>query len=190
MEFEIKLAATPDVFSRIAADPALGICGDAAELPMETTYFDTPDGSLSAKKWMLRRRLEGGVSVVTMKTPGEGRYQRGEWELPAGEPLAAIPALISRGAPAALAAVTALVPVCGAKFLRRAYPLQLCGCRAELAMDQGTLFRGERSIPLCEVELECKDGDPAALVALAGHLRRAYGLTEEPRSKFARARSL
>ena len=193
MEFEIKLAAPDaDTPARILADPA--VCahraGAAAEIPMETTYYDTPDGALGAKRWALRRRLEGGVSVITLKTPAEGRYCRGEFEVRGDDPLAALPALCAAGAPDALAQVTALVPVCGAKFLRTALPLRLNGCTAELALDRGTLFRGTRSESFCEAELELKDGAADAMLALAAHLCRTYGLREEPRSKFARARSL
>ena len=186
MEFEIKFSAPKSaILDAIAAktDGAMHI------FEMETTYFDTPNGALSAKKLMLRRRLENGVSVITCKTPAKG-YARGEWDVQADDPLAALPSLIAQGAPGELRHIAALVPVCGARFTRRAFKLALDGCTAELALDSGVLFRGETVLPLCEVELELKAGDSLPLLAFANELAARYGLTEEKRSKFARARAL
>ena len=56
--------------------------------------------------------------------------------------------------------------------------------RVELALDKGTLYRGRRSAPFCEVELELKQGSFAHVEVLARRLSQKYGLVEEPLSKF------
>ena len=100
-EFEIKLrAGNVRQLEKILKDPQ--VAGHALEklreIHMKTTYYDTADGALTARRWMLRVRQENEKSVVTMKTPGVG-YARGEWECEGDSPEAAIESLIGRGAP-------------------------------------------------------------------------------------------
>lgn len=193
MEFEIKLAIDEaGVLEQILDDPeiAAAMAEPVRTIPMETTYYDQPDGGLRAKKWTLRRRMEGGAPVVTLKTPSGIPGCRNEWETPGDDVLAAVPALIALGAPEALREVTEVRPLCGAAFLRQAVLLALPGCSAELALDEGRLFREDRAEPLRELELELKSGAPVAMLALGDRLLRRYGLREEPRSKFFRAARL
>lgn len=73
-EFEIKLrAGNVRQLEKILKDPQ--VAGRALEklreIHMKTTYYDTADGALSSRKWMLRVRQENEKSVVTMKTPGQ-----------------------------------------------------------------------------------------------------------------------
>lgn len=162
---------------------------------MKTTYFDAPDGRFSARHWTLRRRMENEVSIVCLKTPLPGQTARGEWQLEADEiDRAAIDRLLALGAPAELEALFgdgALVPVCGAEFLRRSAMLEFAdGSRAEVAGDHGRLFGATESTTFTELELELYGGAPAATRALADALCQAYGLHDEPKSKLARARAL
>lgn len=190
MEFEVKLAGmSREGLTAFLQDRqiAAAMAEAVREIPMETTYYDVPDGSLGAKKWTLRRRMEGSTPVVTLKTPSSRKGCRNEWETECDEVLAGIPALIELGAPEEISAIRELVPVCGAKFLRRAVLLRLEGCLAELALDEGILFRSGREAELRELELELKDGDPASMLVLADRLCRDYGLFEEKKSKFYRA---
>lgn len=193
MEFERKLAAdTAETLDQILTHEAIrqAICQPMVEIPMETVYYGDRDGILSAHRWTLRRRMEGKVSVVTCKTPGDGPYCRGEWELHADDLVAALPQLIAAGAPRELLNLQDLHPICGAKFIRRALLLDLHTCKVELALDLGKLFRDDRVGPICEVELELKDGDPAAMLELGDQLCAAYSLHDEPKSKFCRASQL
>ena len=160
-------------------------------ITMETTYYDTPSGALSARRYMLRRRLENGVSVCTLKTSGEGNL-RGEWEVNCNSITDAVPELCKLGAPADLSALCAegLVPICGARFTRKAGLFTLLDCTVELALDRGVLFSGQKEIPLCEIEVEHKAGSQDATDAFAKQLADIYGLTPEAKSKFARALAL
>lgn len=165
-------------------------------ITMESIYYDTADGALSARKWTLRLRRENGETVVCMKTPGtvvDGAYRRGEWELCCGSPEAAIDQLVALGAPAELQTLTAGQPLqilCGAEFVRRAALVTLPEATLELAADSGVLTGGGRSVPLCELEVEHKSGDPEATLAYAAALAERFGLQPEPKSKFQRALAL
>ena len=165
--------------------------GEFRTIAISAAYYDTPDGALSARHITLRRRLENGVSVCTVKTPGENGA-RGEWEVQQEDIGEAIPKLCKLGAPADLPRWTAggLVHLCGAHFTRRAKQITLAGCTLELALDQGVLTGGGREIPLCEVEVELKSGSEEAAVAFADSLAAEFGLKREEKSKFRRASEL
>ena len=189
-----------------APDPALldavlaweGVVRLLAETPrhyhMQTTYYDSPDRALAPRRITLRRRLENQRSVVCVKAPLPGAadpHLHGEWELEADSPAEALPRLIALGAPALLGELERLVPVCGADFQRRAALLRFPdGSACELALDAGRLFSGDRSVPLCELELEQKEGSPAAALALRLALTERFGLSPQERSKYARAKEL
>lgn len=182
-EYEVKYRATAAVLARIP--------GNWTEIAMQTTYYDTPSGSLSAKRYMLRARLENGVSVCTLKTSGKGNL-RGEWEVECPDIASAVPMLCKLGCPKDLADLSreGLVPICGAQFTRRISILEQSGFTAELALDQGILFSGSRELPLCEIEIELKSGSKEALDAYAADFAAKFGLVPEEKSKFARALAL
>lgn len=185
-EFELKYAATADILATLAAK-----FGPGRQIRMETTYFDTPDGALSARHMTLRLRRENEETVCTLKTPLPDS-SRGEWECAATDITDSIAALLALGAPVQLKALTVegVVPVCGARFTRIACDVPTADGIAELALDKGVLLGGNKEIPLCEVELELKSGSESALLALANALAAAYGLQPERHSKFRRALTL
>ena len=185
-EFELKYRATPQQIAAIGERYPNG-----HSIAMETTYYDTPDRLLSPRHWTLRRRMENGISVCTLKTPAEGGA-RGEWETECGDILSAVPVLCKLGAPALLPVLVSegVEPVCGARFTRLATTLTVEDCTLELALDQGVLLGGGRQIPLCEVEVELKSGEETAAVAFAEELAKTFGLVPETASKYRRALSL
>lgn len=160
---------------------------------MQTTYYDTPEGELSARRWTLRLRRENDRHVITLKTPAEG-YARGEFECE-GEYLdEAAEALLAAGAPKEIETFLAgeqLAPVCGAEFVRITAPLTLeDGTRCAICGDIGTLSGGTKKAQLCELELELISGERELLLRFARALAEKYRLREESESKFARARAL
>lgn len=186
IEFELKYRATEQSQAAIARQVE-----NWQTIAMETTYYDTANLALSEKRYTLRRRLENGVSVCTVKTPANG-HGRGEWEVKAQTIEAAIPELCKLGAPADLPALTGdgVMPICGARFTRRAAVVTMDGAVLELALDRGILFAGNREIPLCEVEVELKQGAQSQALAYGRVLAERFGLEPEPRSKFRRALAL
>lgn len=185
-EFELKYRASTGQLEAIRE-----AFGPFREIAMETTYYDAPDGSLSDRKWTLRRRYENGVSVCTLKTPGENGV-RGEWEIQCDDIGEAVPELCKLGAPAELEALTAqgLIKVCGARFTRQAALITAEICTVELALDRGILQGGARMDFLREVEVELKSGSEAGAVAFASALSARYGLIPERSSKYQRALAL
>lgn len=186
-EFELKYAATAANLEAIRA----AVPGQYDSISMETTYYDTPGHDLSARKWTLRRRLENGVSVCTLKTPASGSA-RNEWELECDSIETAIPELCKLSGLALLEELTAagVKPVCGARFTRLACRVALEGAEAEIALDAGVLFGGGRELAFAEVEAELKSGSETAVVAWAQDLQQRFDLKPEPKSKFRRALDL
>ena len=187
VEYELKFKADPDGQQAILES----VGGQEARFSMETVYYDTPNGDLSAKKYTLRKRKENDTWVCTLKTPAQGNG-RGEWETICNRIEDAIPVLASMGAPEDLLSLTSsgVQEICGARFDRIARTLVFEDGVLELAVDRGVLTGGGKEIPLCEVEVELKEGQ----IALADHyakvLAHKFGLVPEKYSKFCRALAL
>ncbi len=179
-EFELKFKATAKALNEIRA-----LWQDWEEIFMETTYFDTENGILSAKHCTLRRRMENSISVCTMKTPTAG-FGRGEWDVKAPWCEETAMELFAAAGQEAIA-FEELVAVCGARFTRLAKTVELPGCTVEIALDTGVLMGGGKEISLCELEVECKSGSETAVAAWAKHLAERFGLQVETKSKFRRA---
>lgn len=187
IEFELKYKATESVLEAIRRS----FSGAEQVISMETTYYDTPTEALSQRFYTLRRRLENNRSVCTLKAPVSGPG-RGEWDCICDRIESAIPELCKLGGPADLMTLTAegILPVCGARFCRIAKTLCLPDVTVELALDSGILYGGGKTVPLCEVEVELKEGTPEACTAFAQQLAAEYHLTPERHSKFRRALAL
>jgi inorganic triphosphatase YgiF len=166
---------------------------DFTECEMNAVYYDTAGGEMDGRKWSLRLRREGGVTVAACKT-GESRdgavVSRGEWQVCAGDWETALPLLAEAGAPEELREIRAedLVPRCRVTFTRTAAPLRLPdGSVAEMALDRGTLMAGEKQEVLLELELELLTGEPGEMAELAAYLESRHSLSKEYNSKYARA---
>ena len=186
-EFECKFAAVPAQLEQIRL-----YLGDVTDtLRMETTYYDAPDRALSRRHWTLRRRLENGEPVCTLKTPAGG-LGRNEFECRCETIGEAIPRLCALMGSRALLVLTAegVSPICGARFTRQTFRIVREDFEAEVALDQGSLFGGSRETGLCEVEVELKHGPQEPMLAYARTLQAQFGLTVEPKSKFRRALDL
>ena len=185
-EFELKYRATPEQLAAMEAR-----FGGFSPISMETTYYDNADKILRRLHWTLRRRLENGKSVCTLKTPlPDG--SRGEWEAECADILDAVDALCSLGAPRQLLLFTAegVQPFCGARFTRLAKTLSTPDCTVELALDRGVLLGGGKELPFAEAEVEYKGGSEEAAVDFARELAAEFGLVPEAKSKVARAMAL
>ena len=92
IEFELKYRATPEIQEELAKT------SQWHSISMETTYYDTPTKALSSRFFTLRRRLENGVSVCTLKAPA-GELARGECETECDSIEEAISELCKLGCP-------------------------------------------------------------------------------------------
>lgn len=189
-----------ETLNRILEDPELTqyMKDDYETRHMRSSYYDTEDGALSQRKWTLRLRDEGGHMVAAFKTANTsddaGFFTRNEWQCNAKDVREAIPMLIDQGAPRELKAILKDVPLvvtCGAEFDRKAaYLFMDEGVRIEMAGDLGYLYSGDKKEPICELELELLYGDAGSLPPLCSQLVEFYGLHEERRSKYQRAKAL
>ena len=185
-EFELKYQANPEILRKIQAKyPGF------VAISMETTYYDAPGSPMAARRWTLRRRLENGRAVCSLKTPGDF-LRRGEWEVENGDIAAAIPALCQLGAPEDLLALTkdGVHPVCGARFTRLAAQIPLPGGAVELALDEGVFQGNLGEAPFAEVEVELKAGEESVALTFAQTLAAKYDLPPETRGKVERAMAL
>lgn len=187
LEYEKKFRAEENVLCRIDA----ALTEPPYFLQMETTYYDTPSGALSKRRITLRRRLENGISVCTLKTP-TGTAARGEFQTECANIQDAIPILCKLTNWDELLFLTAegVVPVCGAKFTRTARKIPFGDSLLEVALDAGILIGGERELPLFEVEVELLSGKEQDADLYAALLAQKFSLQEEPKSKFRRALDL
>lgn len=197
-EFEIKYHLDSAAqLQRVLSDSAIAAFLQTpwAQIPMKTTYFDTPERALSQRHWTLRHRLEGTRHVLCLKTPTLDELARNEFEVEATCPdRAALAQLCRIGAPEELlelAAPERLLAVCGAKFQRQVATVRFPdGSSAAISGDVGILHGTEQTMDFCEMELELNSGSQDAMLEFADKLATAYGLQTEPKSKFARARVL
>lgn len=187
IEFELKYRASESIFSAIRQD----LPGEEQHIQMLSVYYDTCDGSLSKRRWTLRHRTENEEHVCTLKTPGDG-VRRQEWEVASDTIEQGISKLCKLDCPKDFPHLVRVgtVAICGARFTRIAKTLHIDGCTLELAMDSGVLTGRNRSLALCELEIELKSGSEEACRAFAEQLVRKYHLTPEPASKFQRALGL
>lgn len=195
LEYKLSVPNLQTLEAILHDEEVVSVSGDWAQTKMKTTYFDTPERLLCARHITLRQRFEGEKSIVCVKIPLADPHQRGEWQIEAVVPdEAAVTALVAMGAPKELlyfAACCQIVPTCGAEFVRRHAMLTFAdGSRAEIAGDCGYLHGQKEKLDFTELELELYTGEETQMCALVSRLCEKYGLHEEPKSKYARARQL
>ena len=211
LEIEAKFTA-PDAntLARLAELSELAgyeVSGDEVAL-MTDAYLDTPDRALEAAGLMLRRRQRGDRAMITVKRRASGSdasddassegavHHREEYEfdVPSGlapdAPAHEWPAGKARDLVLAAAGAQPVATLAEGRQRRLLRTVAKDGREvAELSLDTFVIVvRGEELAPQYEVEVELKAADAEAdLVAIAGELRRSWGLTPQPLSKSERA---
>jgi len=169
-EIELKLELTRDAAERIEASGVLP--GNPQKARQTSIYFDTPDRDLQKAGFSLRIRRSGRKRIQTVKASGPGAaglFARSEWERPVRDdrPIldheVPIPALLGDVA-------ETVAPAFEVKIDRHSWIVVEGDATIELVVDRGEAIAGERRSPICEIELELKSGDPAALFAFARKL--------------------
>lgn len=191
-ETEIKLVASPTVFSRLLVHPFLN--GTEREARLRSVYFDTVSGRLRNKDAVLRVRERPGTREQTLKTPSArgGPAARCEYNAPF-EGDAPDPGLFPPPARAFLARAVgdcAIVQIAVSDIVRKQRLIRYGGSSIEVAFDEGWLHAGTRQAPVCELELELVDGTLADLFHLALELPLGADLSWSVRSKGERCHDL
>lgn len=198
-EIELKLLIDPADVAKLRRHPLLkALCASGPKTRgLLSIYFDTDDFFLKSNTVALRVRRDGRNWVQTVKGGGSvqaGLHRRDEWEAPVAHDR---PDFTKIDDPALAALFSAealrqrLQPVFETEFTRTAWLLETeAGDRVEMALDRGEIRAGAARSPICEVELELKAGNPAALYDIALELHKSVPLAAENASKAERGYAL
>ena len=187
-EFELKFEIPPAHLKSVAAAV---LDGKAIRQRLQASYFDTADGALARHGIVVRLRKEGRRWVQTAKGPTSDVLERLEHN--AALPLqraGTVPALdlsrhretpVGKAIKKALgvkgdATYPGLLLLYGTDVQRITRQVVSAGSVVEVALDQGRVFAGAHSVPICELEIELKEGTPTDAVALALQWCGAHGL--------------
>ena len=196
-EVELKLRIPADRADAVLA-AVRGRAG-STRTHLVATYLDTESFDLAAAGMGWRLRREGRRWVQTLKaTPRDGDLAREEDNVTVkgrGKPTPD-PAL-HHGSPAGerLDALLATLDTAPSErfhtdIWRVARTTRVPGGSVELAVDLGTIASGDRSLDVCELEIELKKGHPRAVVAAAHHWAQRHGLWLDMATKANRGNML
>ena len=186
-EIELKLALPTsdpqDLARRLARVPVLARC-TATHRQLHNIYYDTPRQDLYEERVALRlRRVGTGAHpewLQTLKMGGRSDSalsHRGEWEVPvpsAGLTRDALEATPWPEFDPDGSVFDALVPCLVTAFERTSWPVRKRGGSVvEVSLDIGQIVAGDKSAPVCELELELLAGHPAALFEVAQQIARS-----------------
>jgi triphosphatase len=194
-EIEIKLRLRREHVSRLRRHPLLseGFKQSGRRERQDSVYFDDRNRTLQKKGLSLRVRQIGERRIQTIKASNghAGPIDRGEWEavVTASRPdLAA-----ARGTP--LERVLAklrdpLEPLFETRVSRTAFPVQFGNSDITFSLDQGRIDTGKSTAPICELELELKNGSAKDLFQFARQLDEKIPLELSYETKSGRGYSL
>lgn len=203
-EIELKLAlptSDPAGLAKRLARSALLSRRKPTQLHLHNVYYDTPEQTLRAQRVALRVRRVGSPDnprwLQTLKIGGaadSALSQRGEWETPVAsaalEP-AALEATPWSGIDRHGKVLQALQPCFATTFDRTVWLVRRRdGSVVEVAWDQGHVAAGERTSPICELELELLAGRPQALFDVAQQVARTVAVLPLAMSKAERGYAL
>jgi triphosphatase len=187
-EIELKLEVPADCLGRLKGLSFLkGVKPEKAKT-MVSVYFDTDKHKLRKNGLSLRVRRVDGQHIQTIKKQGGrsvGLFDRNEWEcdVASGKPE------LDAAHGTALAPLLSgklrrhLKPIFETRVRRQIYPIHLEGSEIEVTVDKGQVKAGNRSSPVCEIELELKEGEAAQLFELAREIARTLPAQPASRSK-------
>ena len=199
-EIEIKLwllgSDPSSLAKRLAQTPVLAR-SRTSHLSLYNIYFDTPDQQLRQQRVALRLRRIGSQAkpewLQTLKTGGNddsALSRRGEWEFPVPgaaltrEALTATPwsDIDPQGR-----LFASLKPCFVTAFERTIWLVRRQGGHVvEVALDIGQIEADGQCAPICELELELKAGQPAALFDIAQQIAHTMAVLPANLSKAER----
>jgi triphosphatase len=190
-ELELKLLVDADRLADFNDAPIIATHARSKGVRkhLKSVYYDTPERTLRRNGLSLRVRQSGARFVQTVKAERENDpLRRGEWEASVPS-IAPDVALAMPFIPEKLRANLEhreLDAVFIADIHRHERFVDLPSGTVEVAFDHGVLTSGDRSLPVSEIELELKSGNPSAIYELALRLAEHGPLRPSIRSKSAR----
>ncbi|MBV6751221.1 CYTH domain-containing protein [Pseudomonas chlororaphis] len=186
-ETEIKLRVSRETLAALREHPLLKKRNKSGWERRELTnqYFDTPERDLAKAKVALRLRRDGEEVIQTLKTRGQsvaGLSERNEYDWHLAKAKLDVKKLDGECWPEALAELDkkTLKPIFTTDFVRERAEIAWGRGKAkvviEAALDLGFVIAGKQKEEICELELELREGDPAALLELAAELAEKLAL--------------
>ena len=180
-ETEIKLRVSRETLAALREHPLLKKRNKSgwSSHPLLNQYFDTLDRDLAQARVALRLRRDGEQVIQTLKSRGQsvaGLSQRNEWDWHLSKAKLDTKKLTDDCWPASLAELDKkqLKPLFTTDFVREKAEIAWGRGKAktviEAALDLGKVIAGEGEEEICELELELREGQPAALLELACEL--------------------
>ncbi|MBB3102640.1 inorganic triphosphatase [Azomonas macrocytogenes] len=180
-ETEIKLRATRETLAALREHPLLKKRSKEGWQRHElfNQYYDSNERDLARNKVALRLRRDGDSYIQTLKSRGQsiaGLSERNEWDWHLDQPELDPGKLTDECWPAALAGLDKqlLKPIFSTDFVREKTDIAWGRGKAkvvvEVALDLGKVVAGQQEEEICELELELRQGEPAALLELAAEL--------------------
>src|SRR5579859_7405784 len=172
-EIEIKLAIEPQLASRVWQALSRFPHEKPSVHRLFSAYYDTPDCLLKRNNIALRLRRDGQRWVQTVKSAGNasgGLHRRVEHETGVAVQLPSFPAMTQAGFGELIAnrrTRAALDVIFTTKFSRSSTLFERNGGNiVEVSLDRGIICAGQRRESICEIELELKAGNAAAMFEL------------------------
>ncbi len=186
-ETEIKLRVSRETLAALREHPLLKKRNKSGWERRELTnqYFDTPERDLAKAKVALRLRRDGDAVIQTLKTRGQsvaGLSERNEYDWQLDKPKLDLKKLDGDCWPEELAGLDkkTLKPIFTTDFVRERAEIAWGRGKAkvviEAALDLGQVVAGKQKEEICELELELREGEPAALLELAAELAEKLAL--------------
>jgi triphosphatase len=197
IETELKLQIEPRHLARLADHPLLKRAARRVTRKLYSVYYDTPGLDLWRAGVTLRLRRSGKHWTQTVKSGGSaagGLHQRSEFESAITAPLPDFDALAASDAAAYFSAPELrlqLKPLIVMEFTRVSAMLAPAdGVAIEASIDHGLIKSGDATAPVCELELEMKEGPAWQAYRVAAQLLEAVPLLVDDRSKAERGFAL
>ncbi len=177
-ETEIKLRVSPESLATLREHPILAArcVGEWQTRELLNRYYDTADFALANSQVALRIRRDGEELIQTLKSKGAsvaGLSERNEFDWQLKSNRLVLSYLDDSCWPESLAELDKkqLKAVFSTDFKRQFAELRWLreGVETviEVALDQGLVIADQQREDICEMELELREGDPAALFELA-----------------------
>jgi triphosphatase len=168
-ELKFELDHTQDGSGTAATWLPMGL-REATPRTLQTVYYDTPKASLRKRRTVLRVRKSGDEFRQTIKQESPGNFARGEWEHVIDGP--ELRSSAARGTPiehfmAKRRQREKLVPMFQVDIERRSCDVVNADSIIEASLDEGHVEADGARLPIRELELELKSGDPGHLFQTA-----------------------
>ncbi|WP_284272397.1 CYTH and CHAD domain-containing protein [Bradyrhizobium iriomotense] len=190
-ELELKLLVDADRLATFGDAPiiAANARNKGTRKHLKAVYYDTPKRALRRNGLSFRVRQSGARFTQTVKAEfGNDPLRRGEWEasVPSAAPDVALALPFIPDQLRTDLERRPLEAVFTTDIHRHQRIVDLPSGTVEIAFDHGVLKSGDRSMPVSEIELELKSGNPSAIYELALRLTEHGPIKPSIHSKAAR----